>query len=152
MARGRGQGCTEHSTIISIFGTGLTYNHCPRRSSLSHSSMAKPKLGAKSASKDLVKLGPREVFVDADKARKLREAKPTTSRALVLRNGKYGVQGRGSLSLMSKISGREKLDLLAGTLAVNLSMSPSPPDPQRISSIERARLWQRPLILKSVSE
>lgn len=87
--------------------------------------MAKPKLGAKSASKDLVKLGPREVFVDADKARKLREAKPTTSRALVLRNGKYGVQGRGSLSLMSKISGREKLDLLAGTLAVNLSMSPS---------------------------
>ncbi|EKM80649.1 hypothetical protein AGABI1DRAFT_105632 [Agaricus bisporus var. burnettii JB137-S8] len=89
--------------------------------------MAKPKLGAKSASKDLVKLGPREVFVDADKARKLREVKPTTSRALVLRNGKYGVQGRGSLSLMSKISGREKLDLLAEDLVDRTSKAVAAP-------------------------
>lgn len=84
--------------------------------------MAKPKPGAKNASKDLVKLGPRDVFVEADRARKLREVRPTTSRALVLRNGKYGIQGTGDLVLMSKISGREKLDLLAGMLTLGLVM------------------------------
>lgn len=77
-------------------------------------SKPKPKSGTKHTTKDLVKVGPREVFIDADKAQKLRDVKPTTSRALVLRNGKYGVQGSGDIVLMSKISGREKLDLLAG--------------------------------------
>ena len=42
------------------------------------------------------------------------EEKPTTSRALVLRNGKYGTRGTGEVMLMSKMSGREKMDLLAG--------------------------------------
>lgn len=42
--------------------------------------------------------------------------KPTTTRALVLRNGKYGVRGTGELMLVSsKLTGREKLELLAGT-------------------------------------
>ncbi len=82
----------------------------------------KPAIKAGPSSKDLVKVGPREVFVDAEKARKLREAKPTTSRALVLRNGKYGVQGSGEVVLMSRISGREKLDLLAGMAPVCLTV------------------------------
>jgi hypothetical protein len=107
-----------HSKPFPSLERELTYSHCPRCPSFIRHRMAKPKPGAKSASKDLVKLGPREVFVEADKAQKLREVKPTTSRALVLRNGKYGVQARGDLSLMSKISGREKLDLLAGELTV----------------------------------
>lgn len=81
----------------------------------------KPKPGTKPkpSSKDLVKVGPRDVFVDAEKAQKLRDAKPTTSRALILRNGKYGSQGTGEIALMSKISGREKLDLLAGMVPVS---------------------------------
>ena len=39
---------------------------------------------------------------------------PTTARALVLRNGKYGAMGTGELVLTKKISGREKLELLGG--------------------------------------
>ncbi|KAF9452735.1 hypothetical protein P691DRAFT_794128 [Macrolepiota fuliginosa MF-IS2] len=79
---------------------------------------SKPKLksSTKHSTKDLIKVGPRDVFVDADTAQKLRDVKPTTSRALVLRNGKYGVQGTGDIVLMSRISGREKLDLLAEDL------------------------------------
>jgi hypothetical protein len=42
------------------------------------------------------------------------DRRPTTSKALVLRNGKYGAYGTGEVMLASKLSGREKLDLLAG--------------------------------------
>ena len=42
-------------------------------------------------------------------------ARPTTTRALVLRNGKYGAMGTGELVLLrKKLSGKEKLNLLAG--------------------------------------
>jgi len=42
--------------------------------------------------------------------------KPTTARAVVLRNGKYGARGTGELMLATKLTGREKLDLLAEDL------------------------------------
>ena len=74
----------------------------------------KPTLG--SPSNVLVPVGPRHIV---SKAQKLSgkwqpEEKPTTSRALVLRNGKYGTRGTGEVMLMKKMSGREKMDLLAG--------------------------------------
>jgi hypothetical protein len=42
--------------------------------------------------------------------------RPTTTRALILRNGKHGAMGTGELvPFANKISGREKLELLAGS-------------------------------------
>ncbi|PCH43414.1 hypothetical protein WOLCODRAFT_138330 [Wolfiporia cocos MD-104 SS10] len=70
-----------------------------------------------SNSRELVPVGPREVF--AKNPSRLRDAngnKPLTARALVLRNGKYGAWGTGELVLVGKMSGREKLDLLAEDL------------------------------------
>jgi hypothetical protein len=41
--------------------------------------------------------------------------RPTTTKALVLRNGKQGAMGTGEMTMFNgKISGREKLELLAG--------------------------------------
>ncbi|KAF8973070.1 hypothetical protein BDZ97DRAFT_1779193 [Flammula alnicola] len=73
------------------------------------------------SSKDLVPVGRRDVFSKTNPARQHGKRdehgqKPTTSRALILRNGKYGSQGTGEVMLMSKMSGREKLDLLAENL------------------------------------
>lgn len=81
---------------------------------------------SKSASRDLVPVGPRHVSTKApghlstrasknQSKRNENGEKPTTSRAIVLRNGKYGARGTGELILVSKLTGREKLDLLAGT-------------------------------------
>lgn len=77
------------------------------------------KKGAHTATQELVSVGRRDVFSKTNPARlhgKRDEhgQKPTTSKALILRNGKYGSQGTGELILMSRMSGREKLDLLAG--------------------------------------
>jgi len=84
---------------------------------------SKPKLKAdsKSQSKDLVKAVRRTVFIDSEKARKLREDKPTTSRALILRNAKLALQGNVDPTFKQRMSGREKLDLLAGGLTPYLS-------------------------------
>lgn len=69
-----------------------------------------------SPSKVLVPVGPRHIVPKSTKSlgKRQPEEKPTTSRALVLRNGKYGTRGTGEVMLMSKMSGREKMDLLAG--------------------------------------
>lgn len=73
------------------------------------------RLSAPSTSKDLVPGGPRHVAGNARHGgRNEGRKRPTTSRALILRNGKYGARGTGELMLMNKLSGREKLDLLAG--------------------------------------
>lgn len=72
---------------------------------------AKPIL---SSSRDLVPVGPREVFAKNASRRDENGNKPLTARALVLRNGKYGARGTGEIVLAGKMSGREKLDLLAG--------------------------------------
>ncbi|KAG6850951.1 hypothetical protein H0H93_005820 [Arthromyces matolae] len=66
----------------------------------------------------LVPVGPRTV-ASKKKNQGIRDEngeKPTTTRALILRNGKYGARGTGELMLASKLSGREKLDLLAEDL------------------------------------
>jgi hypothetical protein len=81
---------------------------------------------SKSVSRDLVPVGPRHVSTKApghlsSKNQSKRDEngeKPTTSRAIVLRNGKYGARGTGELMLASKLTGREKLDLLAGMRTV----------------------------------
>ena len=77
-------------------------------------SKTKPTLG--SSSNALVPVGPRHLVAKAPKlsGKGQPEEKPTTSRALVLRNGKYGTRGTGEVILMKKMSGREKMDLLAG--------------------------------------
>ena len=73
---------------------------------------AKP---AVSTSRELVPVGPREVFKKhPGRERDANGNKPLTARALVLRNGKYGAMGTGEVVLASRMSGREKLDLLAG--------------------------------------
>ncbi len=68
----------------------------------------------KEKSKDLVPIGPRQVFSNAaakTKERGKRPEKATTTRALVLRNA---ARGTGEIVLVSRMTGREKLDLLAG--------------------------------------
>ncbi|EGO00109.1 hypothetical protein SERLA73DRAFT_167949 [Serpula lacrymans var. lacrymans S7.3] len=80
-----------------------------------------------SASRDVVSVAPRHVSVKYQGKRDENGLRPSTSRALVLRNGKYGARGTGELMLASKISGREKLDLLAEDLlsrSKNAVMSP----------------------------
>lgn len=66
-----------------------------------------------SISTDLVPIGPRQVVSNAtaktDKGKKLE--KVTTTRALVLRSA---ARGTGEIVLASRMTGREKLDLLAG--------------------------------------
>ncbi|KAG1731502.1 uncharacterized protein EDB91DRAFT_1058741 [Suillus paluster] len=70
-----------------------------------------------STSRDLVPVGPRHVQVSKHGGKRDENGlKPTTSRAIVLRNGKFGARGTGEVMLSSKMSGREKLDLLAEDL------------------------------------
>ena len=75
---------------------------------------SKPKPSVKSTSTALVPTGPKEVFSKKAVRRDEDGNKPLTARALVLRNGKHGSQGTGELVHMGKMSGREKLELLAG--------------------------------------
>ena len=63
--------------------------------------------------KDLVRVGPKSVSGGNGLVRK-NDLRPTTERALILRNGKQGARGTGELMLVKKLIGREKLDLLAG--------------------------------------
>lgn len=85
------------------------------------------------SSRDLVPVGPRHVQISQHGKRDQNGLKPSTSRALVLRNGKYGARGTGELMLAGRITGREKLDLLAGTSSSLLSCPIRRPFPQRTS-------------------
>lgn len=68
-----------------------------------------------SKSRGLIPIGQREVIQKKSSVKHDETGKrPTTSRALILRNGKYGAMGEGQIALLPKLSGREKLDLLAG--------------------------------------
>jgi hypothetical protein len=101
-----------------------------------------PKKTVASASKDLVPIGQRTVTAKRHGAKRDEHGdKPTTARALVLRNGKHGARGTGEVMLITKISGREKLDLLAGqSQELNFSAGYSHPCNQRISSKNRKKL------------
>jgi hypothetical protein len=66
-------------------------------------------------SRDLVPTGSKHLSAKAPSVRNEKGEKPTTARALILRNGKYGARGTGEIVLAKKIPGREKLDLLAGS-------------------------------------
>ena len=76
--------------------------------------MSKKKSTKSPTTRDLVPVGPRDVQISHHGKRDQNGLKPTTSRALVLRNGKCGARGTGEVMLAGRISGREKLDLLAG--------------------------------------
>ncbi|KAF5389386.1 hypothetical protein D9757_004247 [Collybiopsis confluens] len=89
-----------------------------------------------SKSRDLVPTGSKEVHRQAGGKsvqtyhghRKDRDLKPTTERALILRNGKYVARGSGELArVMSKLTGRDKLDLLAEDLIEKASKALSTP-------------------------
>ncbi|KAI0645959.1 hypothetical protein C8Q79DRAFT_967138 [Trametes meyenii] len=83
---------------------------------------AKPTL---SSSREIVPVGPREVFKKHHgRERDANGNKPLTARALVLRNGKYGAMGTGEVVLASRMSGREKLDLLAEDLVKQAIAAP----------------------------
>lgn len=80
------------------------------------------KASATSASRALIAVGRKDVQVSKNgRKRDADGRRPTTSKALVLRNGKYGAHGTGELMLASKLSGREKLDLLAGEYGIVMS-------------------------------
>jgi hypothetical protein len=93
----------------------------------------RPPPSAKSNSRELITRGDRSVHSrgkrevntrgtrDVGAARKSTVLKdqygrrPTTTKALILRNGKQGAMGTGEMTVFgAKISGREKLELLAG--------------------------------------
>ncbi|KAI0093110.1 hypothetical protein BDY19DRAFT_989781 [Irpex rosettiformis] len=79
-------------------------------------------------SQALVTTGPKEVV--QRKTHSKRDAdghKPTTARALVLRNGKYGSMGTGEVILATKMSGREKLELLAEDLVASYAQALATP-------------------------
>ncbi|KAG8213928.1 hypothetical protein J3R82DRAFT_10674 [Butyriboletus roseoflavus] len=78
--------------------------------------MSKKKPSKPPISHDLVPAGPRHVQSSHHRKRDENGLKPSTSRALILRNGKYGARGTGELMLAGRITGREKLDLLADDL------------------------------------
>lgn len=79
------------------------------------SSKKKPaKAPVLSDSRAVVPVGPRHVQARYQGKRDENGERPTTVKALVLRNSKYGARGTGEVVLVNKISGREKLDLLAG--------------------------------------
>lgn len=79
------------------------------------SGVTKKKASASSASRELIKVGPKDVKISKNGSKKDKDGRrPTTSAALVLRSGKYGSFGTGEMVLATKLSGREKLDLLAG--------------------------------------
>jgi hypothetical protein len=77
---------------------------------------AKAALTAQTSSA-LVPVGARHLSAKRQPKRDENGDKPTTARALVLRNGKYGARGTGEVALVTKLLGREKLDLLAGKAA-----------------------------------
>ncbi|KAF8650432.1 hypothetical protein AX16_005235 [Volvariella volvacea WC 439] len=75
-----------------------------------------PKIAAQPKSSDaLITRGARDVAPSSSRNRPQGE-KPTTTRAMVLRNGKYGARGTGELVLMSRLTGHEKVVLLAEDL------------------------------------
>ncbi|KAF6743545.1 hypothetical protein DFP72DRAFT_932870 [Ephemerocybe angulata] len=71
-------------------------------------------------SRVLTSTGPKQVAGHPSQAKQRREyvEKPTTTHALVLRNAKRQLMGAGELGLSSRITGREKLDLLSEELIV----------------------------------
>ena len=70
-----------------------------------------------SKSRELVTTGPKELVAKKYHGKRDENGqRPTTSRALMLRNGKHGSMGTGEVVLSNRISGREKLELLAGTV------------------------------------
>lgn len=75
---------------------------------------AKSSKAAPSASNALVPVGAKHLSAKRQTKRDENGDKPTTARALVIRNGKYGARGTGEMMLVTKLLGREKLDLLAG--------------------------------------
>jgi len=82
-----------------------------------------PKAKSK-GSNALVARGKREI-IHASSARKSLGQKPSTSRALILRNAKFGAVGSGEVQLFNKrIFGQEKLDLLAEDLIANAVRAP----------------------------
>jgi hypothetical protein len=82
-----------------------------------------PKANSK-PSNALVARGKRELIHSAT-ARKSLGLKPSTSKALILRNAKFGAVGSGEVQLFNKrVFGQEKLDILAGTFVADFYRVP----------------------------
>ena len=70
--------------------------------------------GAPYKSRELVTTGPKEIIAKRHHGKRDEHGlRPTTTRALILRNGRNGAMGTGEL-VSGKISGREKLEYLSG--------------------------------------
>lgn len=108
-----GLGAMGGSCYIAISQLGTQQRSSP---SMPHPKSTPEPRKHPSASKDVIPLGRRDVHKNSGAGRpETFKERPTTTKALVLRNGKHGAMGTGELVLLSKIGGREKLDLLAGT-------------------------------------
>ena len=69
-----------------------------------------------SGSQALARRGERGI-TGGDELRKKAGIRPSTSKALTIRNGKHGSQGTGEVQLFNnKIFGQEKLEILAGKM------------------------------------
>lgn len=90
----------------------LVLHHC------AHIMPPKPKV-ALSTSKDLVPVGARHIQ-SAKRGKRDEETgqKPTTTRALILRN-----RGVVAVKHVTRLTGREKLDLLAGSWAFAVALA-----------------------------
>ena len=88
-------------------------------------SAAKATSNSNSKTQALVKTGPKEIVAKKHRAQRDENGhRPTTAQALILRRSKYGPVGEGEVVASTKISGREKLDLLAGVFTLSPGRAP----------------------------
>ena len=73
-----------------------------------------PSPAAPSRHTEIITLGSRQLVAKHSSRLDENGLLPSTSRALILRNGKQGAMGTGELMSLRKPIGREKLDLLGG--------------------------------------
>ncbi|KAF7361625.1 hypothetical protein MVEN_00505800 [Mycena venus] len=114
-AKKRGTRVQRH-IAPSKFNTSKLLFHLRRALTMPPKPKATLKAPAAPTSNALVPVGARHLSAKRQTKRDENGDKPTTARALVLRNGKHGARGTGEMILVTKLLGREKLDLLAEDL------------------------------------
>jgi hypothetical protein len=91
----------------------LRLNDMPPRRATAAKPLPRPP-AAPSSHTEIITLGSRQLVAGHSSRLNENGLLPSTSRALVLRNGKQGAMGTGELMSLRKPIGREKLDLLGG--------------------------------------
>ncbi|KAJ3558020.1 hypothetical protein NM688_g1154 [Phlebia brevispora] len=126
---------------------------------------AKKPPAAPSNSRDLVTTGPKEIQVAKKHHGTRRDEhgnRPSTTRALILRNGKHGAMGTGEVVAKGKISGSEKLELLTEDLMSRYSTALATPfntdsalkiaEAQFIANLDEIQNLQDPELFPAIME